>query len=375
MSQNSNLINFLQTRRSSCAANTQPIICTKQARASINLLGSLVPTRRNLGAPLGGGFDQGQFSPLDSGYLARFRFVLASCKRIQIGIMKRPQTPLALLLCFASFIAPASPAFAQSPFGNSIPFLGAPDFGWQTNVADWQDPPAGHGHGPIPPHPAHPYVSNAEANRTGGQPTLRIGDSNDPILKPWAAQQILASNEELISGIRQSPFSAQARCFPGGVPAQLLFPFEPLYFHQTEDEVWMVWQRDHWWRRVALRKKHSENVTPSWYGESIGHYEGGNTLVIDTIGLSAEMSFIDNFRTPHSEKLHVVERFTLSEDGNSLTAIVTVEDPDSFNAPLTMQQRWFKQPRSMTETICAENNRDFPSQVVFPMPQDDTPDF
>ena len=223
--------------------------------------------------------------------------------------------------------------------------------------------------------PAHPYVSNAESGRTGGQPTLRIGDARDPILKPWAAQQMLASNEELLSGIRQSPFSAQARCFPGGVPGQLLFPFAPLYFMQTPKEVWMMWQRDHMWRRVRLAEKHSADVKPSWFGESIGHYENGDTLVIDTIGLSTKNSYIDNFRTPHSEKLHMVERFTLSEDGNSLTAIVTVEDPDTFNAPLTMQQRWFKQELSMKEIICAENNRDFENQIVFPMPEDHTPDF
>ena len=97
--------------------------------------------------------------------------------------------------------------------------------------------------------------------------------------------------------------------------------------------------------------------------------------MIDTIGLSTKNSYIDNFRTPHSEKLHVVERFTLSEDGNGLTAIVTVEDPDTFNAPLTLQQVWFKQERSMIEVICAENNKDFENQIVFPMPEDATPDF
>jgi hypothetical protein len=275
---------------------------------------------------------------------------------------------IAGIIALATFsLAPHSLAQAQS----NIPFLAAHDFGWQSNLADWQGPPPGSGHGPIQTDPAHPYISNAEAGRIGGQATLRIGDASDPILNDWAAQQMLASNEELISGIKQSPFSAQARCFPG----QLLFPFAPLYFIQTEDGVWMMWQRDHMWRRVGLNEKHSENVEPSWFGESIGHYENGDTLVIDTIGLSTKNSYIDNFRTPHSEKLHVVERFTLSEDGNSLTAIVTVEDPDSFNAPLTLQQAWFKQERSMIEVICAENNRNFENQIVFPMPEDATPDF
>jgi hypothetical protein len=266
-------------------------------------------------------------------------------------------------------------AFAEPPGKGAIPHLADYNFGWQTNVADWQEPPPGLGHGPIRPDPAHPFMSNAEAGRRGLQPTLRIGDAKDPILKPWAAQFMQASNEEALTGKRQVPFAAQARCYPGGVPGQLLFPFEPVYFVQTPKEVWMMWQRDHMVRRVFLTDKHSKNLTPSWFGESIGHYENGDTLVVDTIGLSTKNSYIDNFRTPHTEKLHVVERFTISPDAKNLTAIATVDDPDTFNAPLTMQQRWFKVNNPMEETACAENNDDFFHQNLFPLPEAKTPDF
>jgi hypothetical protein len=72
-------------------------------------------------------------------------------------------------------------------------------------------------------------------------------------------------------------------------------------------------------------------VKPSWYGESVGHYEG-DTLVVDTIGLNNK-SFVDHFRTPHTEKLRVVERWRLIEGGNKLEVHVTVTDPDTFNQP------------------------------------------
>jgi hypothetical protein len=241
-------------------------------------------------------------------------------------------------------------------------------------VADWRDPPPGQGRGPIKPDPAHPFTSNAEAARTGTQPTKRIGNAKDPVLKPWAAAQMQASNDEALRSEMAIPFAAQARCYPGGVPGQLLYPFEPVYFIQTPKEVWMMWQRDHMVRRVFLTDTHSEHVTPSWFGESIGRYENG-TLVVDTIGLSTKNSYIDNFRTPHTEKLHVVERFTIDPDGKNLTAVVTVDDPDTFNAPLTMQQRWFKANGPMRETVCAENNQDFFHQGLFPVPEADTPDF
>jgi hypothetical protein len=186
---------------------------------------------------------------------------------------------------------------------------------------------------------------------------------------------MLASNEEAISGRRAVPFTAQGRCYPGGVPGQLLYPAEPFYFIQTPKQVWMIWQRDHMVRRIFLTDKHSSDVKPSWFGESIGHYENGDTLVVDTIGLSTKNSFIDNFRTPHTTKEHVVERFKMAADGKTLEAAVTVDDPDTFNEPLHMRQAWRKVNNPMLETACAENNEDFFHQNLFPIPEADKPDF
>ena len=290
-------------------------------------------------------------------------------------LRSRTSARLAAALAIAAAATAIPAAFAEPGANEKIPALASPNYGWQSNVADWQDPPASYGHGPIKPDPAHPFVSNAEAGRRGIQPTLRIGDVKDPILKPWASKFMQDSNDEALTGSRQVPFAAQARCYPGGVPGQLLFPFEPVYFVQTPKEVWMIWQRDHMVRRVFLTDRHSPKLKPSWFGESIGHYENGDTLVVDTIGLSTKNSYIDNFRTPHGEKLHVVERFTVSADGKNLTAIATVEDPDTFNGPLTMQQRWFKVNDPMSETVCAENNDDFFHQNLFPLPEAKTPDF
>jgi hypothetical protein len=305
-----------------------------------------------------------------------------NCRKRTAGIeeieMSGPRhvPPFALsggLLAATLFVlAPATAARAES---GQIPDFASAEHGWQSNVADWQDPPAGHGHGPIKPDPAHPFNSNANALRTGTQPSLRIGNAKDPVLKPWAAVEMQASNDEALRGERQVPFAAQARCYPGGVPGQLLFPFEPFYFIQTPKEVWMIWQRDHQVRRVFLTDQHSEHLTPSWFGESIGHYENGDTLVVDTVGLSTDKSYIDNFRTPHTDKLHVVERFTIEPGGKFLSAIATVEDPGTFNEPLTMKQRWAKTNGSMQETVCAENNQDFFHQNLFPVPTADKPDF
>src|SRR6266853_1648558 len=89
-----------------------------------------------------------------------------------------------MALACGAFAWALIPASAQSPVSEKIPNLASANFGWQTNVADWQEPPAGSGHGPIASDPEHPFNSNAEAGRSNTQPTLRIGDAKDPVLKP-----------------------------------------------------------------------------------------------------------------------------------------------------------------------------------------------
>jgi hypothetical protein len=261
---------------------------------------------------------------------------------------------------------------------DGIPNLSSTQFAWLSVGADWMDPPPGTpGHGRIKNDPDHPLISNVEAIRRGVTPTLRIGDYRDPVLKPWASQHMKATNDEALSGKLDVPFAAQARCWPGGVPGQLLYPAEPVYFIQTPKEVWMIWQRDHMVRRVYLTDKHSANLKPQSFGESIGHYEGGDTLVVDTIGLATKNNYIDNFRTPHTEKEHVIERFTISPDGKELSAVAMVEDPDTFNEPIHMMQKWRKVVNPLLETVCAENNNDaiFFHQKLFPMPEAAKPDF
>jgi len=234
----------------------------------------------------------------------------------------------------------------------------------------WFDPPAGL-RGPIKQHPDHPPLRGNET----GRPTPALGNWKDPILKPWAAEKMRLSNEELLSGRTGIPFLPQSRCWPGGVPGQLLWTTEPLYFIQTPTQVIMHWQRDQWMRRIAMTDRHSEYVKPSWYGESIGRYENGE-LVIDTIGLAAHpLSVIDMFRTPHTDKLHVVERYKITADNKFLEALVKIEDEDTFNEPMYMAKRWRRDRNVWRESICAENSVDYFDANFVPIPQAKQPDF
>ena len=124
-------------------------------------------------------------------------------------------------------------ALAQAQKSAAIPDLASSPFGWQTNMEDWEDPPPGNGHGPMKNDPAHPFVNNSVSDapengavlvldpnypiRNGTQTTVRIANSKDPILKPWAAAAVQATNDEILQGKRKLPFVAQSRCWPGGV--------------------------------------------------------------------------------------------------------------------------------------------------------------
>src|SRR5438105_3912354 len=131
---------------------------------------------------------------------------------------------------------------ASAPANETVPRLGGDGMGWAINWWDFiLDPPPGSGHGPIKTDPRYPYNSQIQNGGLfrGGEFTPAISNARDPILKPWAAQQMERSNQELISGKRKLHFVAQSRCWPGGVPGQDLF-IEPLYFVQTPTEVLMV---------------------------------------------------------------------------------------------------------------------------------------
>jgi hypothetical protein len=293
--------------------------------------------------------------------------------------LARIMPPAAMLSSVLGAALAALAGVAAVQASENIPGLMLPsDFAWTPLTVNggiarygtgWFDPPAPL-RGPIHQDPKYPLRGNETH-----MPTPALGNWQDPILKPWAAAQMRKSNEELLSGKVGIPFRAQSQCWPGGVPGNLLWSSEPMYFIQAPKQVWMYWQRDQWVRRIVLTDQHSQHMKPSWYGDSIGHYENGE-LVIDTIGLAAnKYSFIDDFRTPHTDKLHVVEHFKVTPDGKFLEVLVKVEDPDTFNEPMYLAKRWRRDHYVWAESICAENNIDPFNVNLVPPPEATHSDF
>lgn len=246
-----------------------------------------------------------------------------------------------------------------------------PDFsamtrGWLAMGTDFKPVPGGPQ--PVKDDPAHPHVGNGQ----GKQSSFRVADANNPNLTDFAKQSLQKTNEDVFRG--KAVFSREARCWPTGVPTYDLNQAQPVYFVQTPKEVVMIWQMDHQVRHIYLDVPHTQNPKPSWYGESVGHYEG-DTLVVDTIGQNTN-TYVDNYRTPHRERLHVTERFHLTNDGKNLRADIVVDDPATYKQPLKIFQTWRQVNQGpMAESSCAESGPGFFDFDVEPIPTAAKQDF
>src|SRR5262252_10059514 len=229
---------------------------------------------------------------------------------------------------------------------------------------DFLQPPSGPG--PVTFDRAHPFVDNRASRRSGKSATNRVADLSNPILQPWVREELRKVNQRALSEIML--WTPKERCWPIGVPGWLLYPVTPVYFLQTPKQVVMIWEEDHMVRHVYLTDKHSQNPKPSWFGESIGHYENGDTLVVDTVGLN-DRTFVDSYRTPHSTQIHVIERYRIVDGGKALDVSVHVEDPGAFTRPWNARQHYRRASDGpLVESSCAENNIGFLQYEIDPIP-------
>ena len=271
-------------------------------------------------------------------------------------------------------------AVSQTSSGQEIPDLSG---GWARigqEVEMFEAIPGHEGAGPLLVDPLHPHGAAAPL----GKRIQWVADIENPILKPETLAKLQLTRGAEIQGI--SHVKNQGMCEPSGVP--MLWNTRAvegrggaIHILQTPGQVTIINPNDNQVRKVYLNVPHSDDPGHSWYGESVGHYEGRDTLVVDTIG-QIDKTQVDRFGTTHSDKIHVVERFLLSADRQSLEVQFTVEDPGAFTMPWSARVRHESSIRGLTEQICAENNRYVGEVTVdgvitkdVPTPTDGTPDF
>ncbi len=315
------------------------------------------------------------------------------------------------LYCVILAASAAVPAIAQTSLsggGADAPTTAVPDFSgtWQHPVFPWFEPPAS-GPGPITNlsrWTQSPSNSDGGHVLPAGTPGVSdydqlVGDYKSPILQPWAADKVKQFGEMSLKGITFGNPSNQ--CWP--MPMPFTFKNFVVAVMQQKDTVTLVYSSpQNEVRRIRLNASHPNRLRPSWYGDSVGHYEG-DTLVVDTVGVRTDRPYAmqDLFGTPYTDKLHIVERYRLRDyddvkgalernkaenwmfagdvwsrhHGKFLQVQVTVDDAGVFTAPFTATMTYVPNPDLLPESICAENPHEYYNNRDSDVPKADKPDF
>ena len=227
-----------------------------------------------------------------------------------------------------------------------------------------------------------------------------VGDYKSPILQPWAAAVVKKFGEMSLAGITFPNPSNQ--CWPSPMP--FIYKLGTIQLMQQPDRITILYGGyNNEVRRVRLNEPHRSPLTPSWYGDSIGHYEG-DTLVIDTVGVKTDRKYamIDLFGTPYTDKLHVVERYRLRDYDDVKDALernnkenwlvngdvwsgrrsdkflqlhVTIEDEGVFTTPWTATLTYAPGGDRVAENVCAENPHEYYNNKDSDVPKAEKPDF
>lgn len=147
------------------------------------------------------------------------------------------------------------------------------------------------------------------------------------------------------------------RCKPSGGPRQFLTPYglEIVEFSELRQIILMDLGGPHAYRQIFMDgRPHPKDLTPTYYGHSTGRWEG-DTLVIDSVGFN-EKFWLDRQGTPHTEKLHMIERLTRT-DAVTIKYDVTIDDPVAYTKPWSsgFNLRWVANSE-LFEYICQDNN-------------------
>ena len=203
--------------------------------------------------------------------------------------------------------------------------------------------------------PAPAANAAAPARRLAGvwEPkTFGIMVPNAP-LSP-AGQEVVTRNAAAMQAGRIMQ-TAWVSCRPGAV-STMTMPREKIVILESAGEVTMLFEMPRMVRRVRMNASHPPALEPGYVGDSVGRWEG-NTLVVDTLGFNGYAE-LDARGQPTSPRLHTVERFTPSADGDSIDITTTIDDPEYYSQPFTVQRSWKKSPaRHPFEYDCMENPR------------------
>lgn len=189
-----------------------------------------------------------------------------------------------------------------------------------------------------------------------GRHRLDPGEADGPARQ---APSLTPQYQAIQAQMRASaPAEGATSCRWVGLPGIMTYPY-PFEILATPGRLTFIFETDSQVRRIWLsRSRHldPDDLDPSYYGDSIGRWEG-RTLVVDTVGFNTQTTVNG---APHSEQMHIVERFVLRKDGR-LENRMTITDPEAFVRPFQQTIVYARRPGwRIREYSCNENNRDSP---------------
>jgi hypothetical protein len=215
---------------------------------------------------------------------------------------------------------------------------------------------------PAMAQPPQAAAAHAVAGRAPSEPRYLGGmweserfffQIENPPLLPEAQAKVDGYRAAMRAG--QILSTAWTSCRPGAVAAMAMV-MNSIMVLQSPAEVTLLVEEPRLVRRIRIGGKHPRKLTPSYLGDSVGHWEG-NTLVVDTVGYNGDFE-LDAFALPTSAKLHTIERITKSADGKRVDVQVTIDDPDNYSRPFTLSRGWkVSDQRHPFEYDCMENPR------------------
>ena len=199
----------------------------------------------------------------------------------------------------------------------------------------------------------HPDLSGYWKGIRGTGPTGNIGKD-----LPGFKLPLTPAGEAALQHNRTATIDPESLCIIGGIPRHNAsgLPFEIL--QGARKVVFLYWYS--YFRLIPIDpvRKHSDDPDPSFFGEEIGRWEG-DTLVIDSIGFKDEQVWADENADPHSDALHVVERWT-RPDADHIHVETLIDDPKFYTTPFTYSRTWIAgaSGEEIQEYSCGENNVD-----------------
>ena len=182
------------------------------------------------------------------------------------------------------------------------------------------------------------------------------GEGVEVPIQPWAA---VLYKERQDSFGKDKP---QVRCLPHGVPDAMLVPGYPFKIIQTPGVMTVLYEEFNQYRQIFTDGRTLPvDPTPAWFGYAIGRWEG-DTFVVETAGFN-DQTWLDNGGHPHTDALHVTERYRRRNFGN-MELEVTIDDPKAYTKPWKSVTVHFKllPDTELIEHIC-ENEKDAPHLV------------